>query len=68
MWGHVIFGWRDKVAARKNVTLSEVRSLFDIVIENFPSTKPRLSNDANIIDNKSFESTFFKIKLFRAAN
>lgn len=46
----------------ESTTLSDVRVLFDAIIDKFPSTRGRLSSNAGIVNNVDFESAVVKVQ------
>lgn len=55
-----------KALQSDTVSIAEENSIFDKVITNFPCTKRRLSLDAEILHNPSFEAAVAKIKSGRS--
>ncbi len=51
-----------KALQRSNITMSEVRSLFDQVIEEFPITEFRLGPKAKTVHQPEFEWAIIKIQ------
>ncbi len=51
-----------KALQRDSLTISEVRELFDAVIEKFPHTETRLSSNAKIVRDPAFETGIVKIQ------
>lgn len=51
----------------RNVTVSDVRGLFDSVMDEYPDTTPRLSTSASILYSPVFESAVVKVQLGKAA-
>eukprot|EP00171_Calliarthron_tuberculosum_P021796 IDg21796t1 len=51
-----------KTLQRDNISCSEVRALFDGMIDAYPSTKARLSANAKIVHSPNFESGLVKIQ------
>ena len=45
---------------KEGFTLSELRALFDVVLDKYPETKARLGASAAIVESKSFESGIVK--------
>ena len=45
---------------KEGLTLSEVRALFDAVLDEYPDTKVRVGASAAILESKSFESGILK--------
>ena len=45
-----------------SITVSDCRTLFDSVIENFPDTTNRLTSTADIVERPSFESGIVKLQ------
>ncbi len=58
-----VFDSITKVLQRSSITCSEVRVLFDRMIEKFPETQSRLSSTANIVHDVAFESAIVKIEV-----
>ena len=46
----------------KQANISDVRFLFDSIIQKFPSTRYHLGADADIIMNKTFEADVVKVQ------
>jgi len=52
-----------KILQARCTTLSDVRALFDALIDQYPNMKPFLKADANIVHSKQFESGIVKIQI-----
>ncbi len=55
-----------KSLQRDNITMSQVRTLFDAVIDEHPSTKEYLQADAAIVLHPNFKTAIAKIQDGRA--
>jgi len=51
-----------KAVQSRSTTISDVRALFDALIENFPIMEDYLKTDANIVHSSSFESGIVKFQ------
>lgn len=56
-----------KSLQRSNITCSQVRTLFDGVVSEYPSTASRLSSTARIVHSLLFESAIVKLQEQRFA-
>lgn len=53
---------------RDDITLSEVRALFDTVLEKYPSTAFRISPSSPIVESPNFESGMVNVQRKRVGD